>query len=146
MFGTSYSGINAYKRIDLETGVVDADPLRLVIMLYEGAIEACHNGLAHMRNGDIANKGEALSKAITIIESGLRQALDRGTGGDIALNLDDLYGYISGRIYLGHLQNQPEYVEEAARLLSDLKSAWIAISDRPVATTQNLPQPALMKD
>ncbi|HEY8354977.1 MAG TPA: flagellar export chaperone FliS [Methylophilaceae bacterium] len=146
MFGASYSGINAYKRINLETGVVDADPLKLVIMLYDGAIEACHKGLALMRSGDIAGKGETLSKAITIVESGLRQALDRETGGEIARNLDELYGYISSRIYQGHLQNRPEYIEEAAKLLSELKSAWAAISERPAAMSQNLPQPAFMKD
>jgi len=140
MFGAINKGVSAYKRIDLETGVVDADPLKLVVMLYEGAIEACQTGLMHMRNEDIAKKGEALSKAIMIIESGLRLSLDRNAGEDIAQSLDALYGYMSNRLYVGHLQNKPEHVLEVVKLLNDLKTAWVAIADGQGSTTQAMPQ------
>ena len=145
MFGAINKGVSAYKRIDLETGVVDADPLKLVVMLYQGAIEACQNGLMHMRNEDIVRKGEALSKAIMIIESGLRLSLDRKAGEDIAQNLDALYGYMSNRLYMGHLQNKPEYVLEVVKLLNDLKTAWVAIAGGQSAATQAMP-PAIQPE
>lgn len=140
MFGAINKGVSAYKRIDLETGVVDANPLKLIVMLYEGAIEACQTGLMHMRNEDIVKKGEALSKAIMIIESGLRLSLDRKVGEDIAQSLDALYGYMSNRLYIGHLQNKPEYVLEVVKLLNDLKTAWVVIADSQTTGTQAMPQ------
>lgn len=143
MFGAINTGISAYKRIDVETGVVDANPLKLIVMLYEGAIEACQTGLLHMRNENIAQKGEALSKAMMIIENGLRLSLDKSAGHDIAQSLDALYGYISNRIYLGHLQNRPEHLLEAVRLLNDLKSAWAAIPDSRLPAV-NHPNPQTM--
>ncbi|CAG1005003.1 Flagellar secretion chaperone FliS [Methylophilaceae bacterium] len=129
MFGSISRGVTEYKRINLETGIVDANPQRLIVMLYEGAIEACQLGLMHMRQNNIVQKGESLSKAIMIVESGLRLSLDRNAGGEIAESLDALYGYMSNRLYLGHLQNNPDYILEVIKHLVELKSAWEAISN-----------------
>lgn len=127
MFGFSHSGVNEYARVGVETGVVAANPHKLIIMLYEGAISACISALAHMQKQDIINKGAALSKAIMIIESGLRLSLDKKAGGEIAASLDALYAYMSDRLYLANIQNQPEQVKEVIKLLTDLKGAWEAI-------------------
>ncbi|MDP2247129.1 MAG: flagellar export chaperone FliS [Nitrosomonadales bacterium] len=129
MFGATSRGVGEYKRIHMETGVVDANPHRLIIMLYEGAIEACQIALMHMRDKNIEKKGESLSKAIMIIESGLRLSLDKNSSAEITGSLDALYGYMSNRLYLGHIQNQPAHVLEVVKLLNDLKSAWVAIAD-----------------
>jgi flagellar protein FliS len=134
MFGATSRGVSEYKRIHMETGVVDANPHRLIVMLYEGAIEACQTGLMHMRDKNIEKKGESLSKAIMIIESGLRLSLDKNAGAEITESLDALYGYMSNRLYLGHVQNQPAHVLEVVKLLHDLKSAWVAIADVPNAS------------
>lgn len=129
MFGVASSGVNEYKRINLETGVVDANPLRLLVMLYDGAIEACQTGLLHMQQGNIEKKGESLSRAIMIIESGLRLSLDKNASEEIATSLDRLYGYMSNRLYLAHMHNQPDHVHETVKLLNELRSAWLAIAD-----------------
>lgn len=139
MFGTFSSGIQAYKRIDVETGIVDANPHRLIVMLYDGAIEACQSGLMHMQQGHIEQKGEALSKAIMIIESGLRRALDKSNGAEIAASLDQLYGYMSNRLYLAHLRNEPKYILETVKLLNELRSAWSAIADAQSGQTAAVP-------
>jgi flagellar protein FliS len=122
------SGANAYARVGVETGVVAADPHQLIVMLFEGAQVALVNGLQHMKNGNVAEKGKALSNAIMIIENGLRASLDKSVGGEIALNLDALYGYMSSRLLIANLNNQPEIIEEVQTLLSEIKSAWDQIS------------------
>ena len=126
MFGSS-RGTNEYSRISIETGVAAATPHRLVIMLYDGAIQACQVAVKHIEHGDIEAKGLALSKAIMIIESGLRLSLDKKVGGEIASSLDDLYGYMSNRLYLANIKNNAEPVKEVIKLLLDLKGAWEAI-------------------
>ena len=127
MFGLNQRGVNLYAKVGLETGVVAASPNKLIVMLYEGAISACHSAITFMQKEDIPNKGAMLSKAISIIESGLRLSLDKKVGGEIAESLDALYGYMSKRLMLANIHNQPELINEVIKLLADLKGAWEAI-------------------
>lgn len=129
MFGTMKRGVNAYANVGLETGIASASPLKLIIMLYDGALAALLGAKVNMAAGNIAAKGSAISKAITIIDNGLRASLDRGAGGEIADNLDALYDYMSRRLLQANLQNDVAIVEEVHRLLADLRSAWVAIGD-----------------
>ncbi|KIF82140.1 flagellar export chaperone FliS [Noviherbaspirillum autotrophicum] len=128
MFGSMRSGANAYAKVGIETGVVAASPHKLIVMLFDGALAALATALQHMNTGNIPGKGQALSKAITIIDSGLRASLDHKVGGEIAANLDALYEYMSTRLMTANLNNQPELIEEVQRLLQDLRSAWEAIA------------------
>ncbi|MDQ3185737.1 MAG: flagellar export chaperone FliS [Pseudomonadota bacterium] len=121
------SGASAYARIGLETGVVAANPHRLILMLFEGARIALSSALSHMKNGEITAKGEAISKTIAIISSGLQASLDVKAGGDLAQKLNALYDYMSRRLLQANLHNKPEYIEEVARLLGELSEAWEAI-------------------
>lgn len=131
MFGTMQRGVNAYAKVGLETNVASASPHKLIVMLYDGALAAVRSGLTHMRAGNIPEKGAAISKAIQIIDNGLRASLDREAGGQIAEGLDSLYEYMSGRLLIGNLKNQPEILEEVQRLLTDLRGAWNAIGNAP---------------
>ena len=84
MYTASRQGINAYARVGLETGVIAASPHRLILMLFEGARVALSSALVHMRIGETVAKGESLSKAISIISSGLQASLDVNAGGELA--------------------------------------------------------------
>lgn len=139
MFGLNKSGANVYSQMSMETGVLAASPNKLTIMLYEGAITACRSAIEHMNNKDIQHKGEMLSKAILIIESGLRLSLDKKVGGEIAQSLDSLYAYMSHRLTVANIRNQPEMVNEVIKLLVELKSAWEAIGEdqiKPAALSE----------
>lgn len=127
MFGSRKYGANVYAQMGLETGVVAASPNQLIIMLYDGAISACRSAITHMQNKDIEHKGEMISKAVLIIESGLRLSLDSKAGGEIAISLDALYLYMTKRLTLANIKNQPELIVEVIKLLQDLKAAWEAI-------------------
>ncbi|MGH8761858.1 MAG: flagellar export chaperone FliS [Nitrosospira sp.] len=127
MYTASHYGANAYARVGLETGVVAANPHKLILMLFEGARIALSSALIHMKNGEITAKGQAISKAITIITSGLQASLDVKAGGELAQQLSALYEYMSRRLLLANLHDKPEYIEEVARLLGELSEAWEAI-------------------
>lgn len=132
MFGTQRSGANAYAKVGVETGVLAASPHKLIAMLFDGALVALSTALVHMKAGNIAGKGQAISKAIRIIDEGLRASLDKEAGGGIAVSLDALYEYMNNRLLLGNLQNDPAMLEEVQRLLTELKGAWDGID--PVGT------------
>lgn len=134
MFGLNQRGVNGYAKVSVETGVLAASPIKLIIMLYDGAIAACHSAVGHMQRKDIINKGAMLTKAIMIIESGLRLSLDKSAGGEIAVSLDALYAYMSQQLHLANIRNQPELVAEVIKLLTDLKGAWESIDKMQVAS------------
>ncbi len=127
MYTKAGHGINAYARVGLETGVIAATPHKLVLMLFEGARLSLSAALAHMKSGQFAARGEAISKAIAIITSGLQASLDTTAGGELAQQLNALYEYMGRRLLEANLHNKPEYVEEVARLLGELSEAWEAI-------------------
>lgn len=129
MFGQNKRGVNVYAQVSMETGVLAASPNKLIIMLYEGAITACYSAIRHMQISDIPNKGAMISQAILIIERGLRLSLNKKAGGEIAESLDALYAYMSNRLTMANVRNQPELVHEVIKLLTELKSAWEAIGN-----------------
>jgi len=132
MFGSMQRGVNAYAKVGLETSVIAASPHKLIVMLYDGALSAIRNAGKHMSAGQIAEKGAAISKALDIINNGLRASLDKKAGGEIAGNLDSLYAYMTERLLTANLQNKAEMLEEVQTLLTDLRDAWTQIGEKPV--------------
>ncbi|MFD2366376.1 flagellar export chaperone FliS [Pseudoduganella sp. GCM10020061] len=132
MFGSPNKGANAYAKVGLETGVVASSPHKLIVMLFEGAIVALRAGATHMAAGEIEKKGLSISKAINIIDNGLRASLDKKAG-EVAQNLDSLYEYMSRRLIEANLKNDRAMLDEVIGLLADLKGAWDAIGDGAAA-------------
>ncbi len=145
MFGSTNSGVNAYAKVGIETGVATASPHKLVVMLFEGAMVAIASAIQHMQTGDIAAKGKAISKAISIIDNGLRASLDKQVGGEVALNLDALYEYMSNRLLIANLKNQSKILEEVYQLIKGLKDAWEAITPAEANVAQPQQPPAMPK-
>ncbi|QDQ28916.1 flagellar export chaperone FliS [Chitinimonas arctica] len=127
------NALNAYGQSSIELEVEHASPHKLISMLYEGALKAIFLAKAHMQNREIGPKGVAISKAIAIIEEGLRVSLDVGKSGEIAGNLDTLYDYMSRRLFDANLNNDLAALEEVQGLLSQLREAWESI-EKPQAT------------
>lgn len=127
------AAVNHYAQVGVETGVTDATPHRLILMLFEGAIISVKIAKMHMEEGNVADKGAAISKALAIIDEGLRASLDKKAGGEIAENLDALYAYMVERLIVANIHNQAEPLDEVVRLLSDIKGAWEEIGPRQQA-------------
>jgi flagellar protein FliS len=139
MNATLGRALDTYSRVDVETGVASASPQRLIVMLYDGAIKAIAMAKAALADNDVAARGAAVSKAIAIIDEGLRLALDTEAGGEIAANLLALYDYISNRLLYANLKAHEPSLEEALRLMSELRDAWDTLERQSRAET---PQPA----
>lgn len=129
MFGSARNGASAYAKVGIETGVAAASPHKLIVMLFDGALLSVATALQKMKEGDIAGKGQAISKAISIIDSGLRTSLNKEAGGEIAISLDSLYEYMGRRLLAANIENQPAILDEVHGLLADLKGAWEAIGE-----------------
>ena len=132
MLATARHAIKSYNEVGIETGVHAADPHKLILMLFDGALLALVDAKQHMQRRETAAKGQSLSKAIMIIESGLKASLDVKAGGELGERLASLYTYMCDRLLRANLHNRPEIVDEVSRLLSELRGAWAQIN--PAAT------------
>jgi flagellar protein FliS len=128
------NALNAYKNVGIESGVAAADPHKLILMLYQGAMLAIASGKNQMLRKQIAAKGASISKAIKIIDEGLKACLDVKAGGEIGQNLFDLYDYMNQRLLIANLKNDAAILDEVSGLLRELKDAWESIS--PTALPQ----------
>ena len=138
----SQSALKQYTKIGVETRVVSATPQQLIVMLYEGAIAAIAMAQQHLRLKDIAAKGKTISKAISIIDDGLKASLDPNVGGELAQHLSDLYGYMSQRLLYANLKNDEPALEEVRQLLVQLSGAWKSLAAAPPAA-EPAPSPQL---
>lgn len=129
MFGSPTNPVNAYKTVGIETAVQGASPHQLIILLFEGAKQAIILAQAHLRNGEVGEKGLAISKAIDIILNGLRVSLNTEDGGELAQNLYALYDYMGRRLLHANLHNDAAALDEVLGLLTEIQGAWIAIGD-----------------
>jgi len=126
------SAINAYNKVGLESAVIASDPHKLILMLYQGALLAIAAAKNQMQRKEFTAKGASISKAMLIIDEGLKSSLDMNVGGELAQNLAALYDYMNQRLLVANLKNDSAILEEVSHLLSELNGAWEDI--RPAAT------------
>ncbi|WP_422085481.1 MULTISPECIES: flagellar export chaperone FliS [Variovorax] len=128
------TGAGAYARVGVETSVMSASPHQLIVMLFDGAKTAIGMARYHMAAGEIEAKGKAISKAIGIVDNGLKAGLDAQAAGEAGAelvgNLSALYDYIVQRLFRANLHNDVQSLDEADRLLENIASAWREIDDR----------------
>ena len=121
-----HSAVKQYNQVGVASGVEQASPHRLILMLMEGAIDKVAMARGFMERKDIANKGSHISWAISIID-GLRASLNKESGGDIADNLDDLYDYMIRRLLRANVENNADLLDEVISLLRSIREAWVQI-------------------
>jgi len=135
------TGASSYAQIGLQSAAMSASPHQLITMLFDGAKTAIAMARHHMANKEIAAKGKAISKAINIVDNGLKASLDTDTsdkaGAELVGNLSALYDYIAQRLLYANLRNDPALLDEADRLLDNISSAWREIDPQK---TQPMPQ------
>ncbi len=127
------SGVQAYQKVGLESAVLSASPHQLVVMLFDGAHSALVRARLFLEQGNIPAKGEALSKAINIIDNGLKAGLNMEVESDLPKNLAALYDYMVRRLLHANLRNDAEAIVEVEVLLNNIADAWKQIG--PNATS-----------
>lgn len=104
------------------TQVGTADPARLVLMMYDGAIRFARQGSESIRDGDIEGANTNLGRAQDIVTE-LMGALNMETGA-IATNLQQMYDYIGRRLVEANVKKDQAPLAEAIDLLHELRDTW----------------------
>lgn len=136
----SYRGqksVGSYASIGLETEVLSATPEQLITLLMNGALAAIGKAKLHMQANNIQGRGESISKAIDIVDSGLKASVNREAGGELAVNLVTTYELIVRHLLLANLNASIESLTLAERLLTDISQAWKEATRTGIATDTN---------
>ena len=123
----AYSAISRYRQVNNEGAIEEANPHRLIAMLFDGALSRIALAAAHMRRGEIAEKGAQITRAIEIVGA-LRASLDMNVAGGLPQRLDALYDYVSRRLLHANLENDPKVLDEVGGLLRVIADAWGSIA------------------
>jgi flagellar secretion chaperone FliS len=82
----------------------------------------------HMRKKDVEAKAKAITRAIRIVDEGLKASLDSKAGGELANNLHGLYTYVCLRLTQANLANDESALDECVSLMEPIREAWSAIT------------------
>jgi flagellar secretion chaperone FliS len=112
-----------------EVAVKTANPIQLVVMLYDAAICSLKEAREHIDRKNIAGKSRSINKCISII-SELQLCLNLKVGGEIAGSLDRLYDYMKRRIIRANIEQNIQPLAEIEVLLGNLRSAWTELASK----------------
>jgi flagellar protein FliS len=142
---------NSAQETYLESRILSADPLELVEILYEGALDSLETARKHMREGDIAARSRAIGKVHAIL-SELAISVKHDAGASFSHDLVELYDYMQRRLIEANRQQVEKPLSEVAGLLATLLEGWrgcrsqaVNTEPHPVNSTEALPassQPA----
>lgn len=121
-------GAHAYQTV----GAQSSSPLELVVMLYDGALRFLKQAKEAHSRGDVRGRSTNISRALAIV-SELQSTLDVEKGLDIALELDRLYHYITGRLLDVTTKQDAAALDEILGLVGTLRDAWAGASGAAAA-------------
>jgi flagellar protein FliS len=107
--------------------VTSRSPLELVVMLYDGAIQALRQAHDALDRRDLVTKRATIRKALQIVQH-LQSSLNMEDGGEVAANLDIVYRDVITRVLDGNVRLDPAPLRDAIALLETVREAWYTIA------------------
>lgn len=129
------SPYDVYQRTQVDT----ASPVRLIMMLYDGAIRFLRQGQDAMQRGDREKQNNCLVRAQRILAE-LTSSLNIEEGGEIAVNLMALYQFMNEQLVIANLQDDVEKVQKVREMLESLREAWTQAESAVRASSEQTAQ------
>lgn len=103
-----------------------ASPVRLVLCLYEQAIEDLRCAVIALEKGDIESRTRAVNHALSVIAQ-LQGSLDMKRGGEVAKNLDRFYGVVRVGLIEAQTKQSARILEQQISQLATVHEAWLEV-------------------
>jgi flagellar protein FliS len=123
--------LKAYRNTALDSRCEASSKRDLVIMMYDGAIDAIKLARQHALRQEKRAASSSTSRALSILAA-LRETLDRSQGGSVAAHLDDFYQFLMRRLVRSGGAGSTDDLAECEDLLGQVREAWAAIQPQTV--------------
>lgn len=100
-----------------------ANPVGLVVRLYDAILEDLRRALDAVRAGNIERRTKAMNHALLVIAE-LESVLDHERGGEVAKHLKGLYKVTRAMIVEENLRARAEGIEKLINLYLPVRQAW----------------------
>ncbi len=107
----------------LERDILEAGGCRLVVLLYESALQSIEEARRHLGRGEIRERSRAITRASEVLNE-LALAVDHDTGGELGKSLVELYDYVQSLLLKANAEQVEDPLKEAGSLLETLLEAW----------------------
>ncbi|MBV2168989.1 MAG: flagellar export chaperone FliS [Bdellovibrio sp.] len=114
---------NAYQKYKT-TSVQSASREKILLMLYEGAIKFTKLAIKAIEEKKIADRGMNIGRAFDIIME-LNNTLDHKVGGDVAVQLEQLYMFMMEQYTKANISGNVEPLQANLKLLNTLYDGWV---------------------
>lgn len=122
--------LRSYRTVATQT----ASPGQLVVMLYDGAIRFLERALAGFEHTDPLEFNATINNNVLRAQEillALDNALDLEEGGQLAVTLRGLYGYMDRQLTLSNARKKPEGIRDTIQRLTTLRESWGQIVGSP---------------
>ncbi|MGZ3691729.1 MAG: flagellar export chaperone FliS [Pseudobdellovibrio sp.] len=110
---------NKYK----QASVLSASKEQILLMLYEAAIRFTKLAVQAIEEKRIADKGQNIIRAFDIVVE-LQATLDHKVGGELAVQLEQLYVYMQEQYTKANIKNDVEPLKSNLKVLENLYEGW----------------------
>ena len=124
----SAKAAKAYASNDVEGGVIDSDPVELIVLIFERTLDHLKLGKKMLEESQYGI--EHFTKANDLIQKGLLACLDYNRGADVADNLAAIYEWSLREIIKGRAEKSPEKIQAVIDVLTPLYEGWLALSSK----------------
>ena len=131
--------LHLYRQQQVQHEVDQASPVKLILLLYDREVFLLRQALVKLKEGDVAKKGEAILKATDIL-SEFKAILNLEEGGDLAVQLDNLYTFMVQQLTVANHENNPEPITAVLKIVEELREGWRELEQLTLAeTTAGIP-------
>ncbi|MCS6837653.1 MAG: flagellar export chaperone FliS [Bdellovibrionaceae bacterium] len=106
-----------------ETQVLSASREQILLLMYEAAIKFTKLAIKSAEEGKIVERCTNLGRAFDIVME-LNNTLDHSIGGEISINLERLYMFITDQYTKANLTGDPEPLRISLKILETLYDGW----------------------
>jgi flagellar protein FliS len=110
----------------LEASIENAPPVKIVHMLYQGALRFLERAAKCDPNEPSSDFTHWLSRAEAVV-SELRVALDSAAAPEVAEQLERLYLFVESEIFTAMTERKRQPIDNARSVLEKLQQAWAEI-------------------
>jgi flagellar secretion chaperone FliS len=128
-----------------EAAVGNANPIELVIMLYDILARDLHGAIEAMEAGNIELRSAKLKHGFLALQQ-LEGSLNMDEGSEMATNMSRYYSMLRAQMMKAQIEQDGGVLKELVQLLFSVREAWVELNSRlSVPATQTASETASWK-